>query len=124
MVRFSKLVSGLTDFSPVAMRRESARWQIIWGADMRPQRRALSGRIFFSRRRISSLSRRRARVFITLPDATPWRGRYHAGPARGSFGTGELGRSSRGGPMGGPRPMIARSALVATLLVSGMLVIA
>src|SRR5258708_28735523 len=45
------------------MRKASTRWHTIWAADMRPQRRALSGSTSFSRRRTSALSLGRARVF-------------------------------------------------------------
>src|SRR5260370_39168972 len=45
------------------MRKASMRWHTIWAADMRPQRRALSGSTSFSRRRTSALSLGRARVF-------------------------------------------------------------
>jgi hypothetical protein len=41
----------------VAILNASLRWQIIWCADMRPQRRWLSGRTVFKRRRISALLR-------------------------------------------------------------------
>ena len=50
--------------SPDAIRQASAQWQIIWCADIVPQRRALSGRTGLSRRTISSRHSSRASVFM------------------------------------------------------------
>src|SRR5882672_5250839 len=64
IVRLRSPGTWLTGFWPRPMRKASARWHTIWGADMRPQRRALSGRTSRSRRRISVVSPGRARVFM------------------------------------------------------------
>src|SRR5712691_1999246 len=64
IVRCSGPVAWLTSFRPMTTRRESVRWHTIWGAVIRPQRRTLSGRRSFKRRRISALSRGRPRVFM------------------------------------------------------------
>src|SRR6185295_12457727 len=49
------------------MRKASLRWHTIWCADIRPHRRALSGRTDLSRWRISALSSSRASVFMAWP---------------------------------------------------------
>ena len=41
-VRSRRPAAGLTAIAPMAMQKTSLRWHIIWGADMRPQRRGLS----------------------------------------------------------------------------------
>jgi hypothetical protein len=42
-------VAGLTGLCPVPMRKASLKWHTIWCADIRPQRRALSGRTTLNR---------------------------------------------------------------------------
>src|SRR6185436_7960369 len=64
-------LASLARFSPVAIRKESERWQIIWCADICPQRLTLSGRTDRSRRMISALQWSRARVFMLGPFTRP-----------------------------------------------------
>src|SRR4029453_1069532 len=83
----------LTSFRPRAMRKASPRWHTICGADMRPQRRVLSGRTSRRRRRTSVLSSGRARVFMApSPAEHPLAPRFAEGGQRAlaaRFGAGQ-----------------------------------
>ncbi len=57
-------VAGLMGFSPIGPRNESAKWHIIWCADILPQRRVLSGRRLAIRVRTDPRTIGSARVFI------------------------------------------------------------
>src|SRR5688572_18477664 len=80
--RGSRPATGVTTFSPEAMRQASARWHTIWCADIRPQRAGVSGPIVRRRCRISALHSARANVFIT-------RSRAHEALATGGMERGE-----------------------------------
>ena len=63
-VRCKTPLASLTSFPPLIIRNESLKWQIIWCADIRPQRRVLDGVMSLSLRTISARHSALASVFI------------------------------------------------------------
>jgi len=66
IARLKRLVDGLMHFSPSGARRESFRWQIIWWADIFPQRGSLFGPTLSIRSRSSFRSRVFCKVRISM----------------------------------------------------------